>query len=585
MKKIVKLTIECIKGCKIESILSIFFVTIETIAEIIIPLIMAMLIDRGIEVGDFEKIKLFSVFLFILVVIQITGGAFCAFFAVKASTVFAYNLRAEVFKKIQELSFKNIDKFSVGSLVTRSTTDIVNIKQSYQSIIRGLVRAFLMIIFSVSVSFYINKEIAKWLLLSIPFIFVSFLFIAKLAVPIFNETFKNIDKLNNKLSENIRGIRVVKSYVREEFEEENFVKLSKEIFKSSVSAERLAISWMPIMSIFIYGINVLIAYKGTMAIIESGNNIANGLTTGELMSLITYSTQMFASLLILAFLSVGILISVSSMNRIFEVLDEEPNIKNRDNAITELKNYNIEFKDVSFKYKHKAQKEVLKNINLKIEEGECVGIIGGTGSGKSSLVNLIPRLYDTTFGRVCVGNVDVRDYDIETLRKNIGMVMQKNVLFSGTVKSNLCFGKEDVSDLEIFKALEIACAKDFIEEKENGINTVVEQGGVNFSGGQRQRLCIARAIIKKPKILIFDDATASVDNETDKKIRTAMKEYLKGTTRIIISQKISSIIDCDKILVLDRGSLVGVGCHESLLKDCEIYKEICALQINHESSE
>lgn len=578
MNSIKKIVLDNLKNCKIESVLSMVFVSLETICEIIVPLCMARLIDEGINLSSFDNIKKYSLIIFVLVIFQVSFGSLCAKFAVKASTNFAYNLRENVFNKMQTFSFANIDKFSTGSLVTRATSDIINIKQSYQMVIRGAIRGVLMVIFSTIAMFNINKKIAKLLLFTIPFIFISFMIIAKLVVPVFNEVYKGYDEMNNILSENIRGIRVVKSFVREEYENIKFKNISDFIYKKFIKALFCLSLWTPVMNVAMYSANLCICYFGTMAIIESGNNIINGLTTGELMSLVTYASQMLMSLMMIAFLLVSILMSVASFNRINEVLLEDTDIKNDINPIKEIKSWDIEFKNVCFKYKLKAQKNVLSNINIKINQGENVGIIGATGSGKSSLVSLIPRLYDTISGEVLIGNIDVKKYDINSLRQIIGMVLQKNVLFSGTILSNMRFGNENATIEEVNEALEISNAKQFVDELDDNINHIVEQGGVNFSGGQRQRLCIARAIVKKPKIIIFDDYTASVDTETDKKIRAAIFEKLKLTTKIIISQKVLSIKDCDKIIVIDDGKIVDVGNNEYLLENCQIYKDIYELQ-------
>ena len=576
-KKIISLIKINLFGCKKESILSIIFVTIETIAEVMVPLIMSHLIDNGIYANDFYMIKKISTILFIFVVCQMSTGVLCAIFAVRASTTFAYNLRSNIFKKIQSFSFKNIDKFKTGSLVVRTTTDVLNIKQSYQILIRGMVRAILMIIFSTYAACKISS-IGLYMLMSIPLVFISFFFIAKSALPFFKKVFKNIDDLNNNLSENIRGIRVVKSFSREKYEEKKFIDISKNIFNNFIKAESIAVLWMPIMNFIMYSINIIIAFFGTKAIILSHNNEKIGLTTGQLVSLITYSQQMIGSLMLLSFLTVSILISVESFMRIVEIFDEELDIKNIENPIFNFKNFNIEFKNVNFKFKNKSKSYILKNINIIINEGEKIGITGATGSGKSTFVNLIPRLYDVTSGEILIGGINIKNYDMEILRKKIGKKKKKNILFSGTVKTNINFGNEYANDDDIKKALKIAGAYEFIEKKEDGINSYVEQLGVNFSGGQKQRICIARAIIKKPKILIFDDATASVDSKTEKIIFDNLYSEFKNITQIIISQKISSLNKCDKIIVFDKGEIVDFDTHDNLLKNSKIYKEICDLQ-------
>lgn len=563
---------------KKESLLSIFFILFETGFEIIVPFMMAKLIDLGIESSDMHNVYKFGFIIIALVIGQALSGIFCALFAVRAGTGFAFDLRERLFRKLQTFAFANIDKFSTGSLVTRSTTDIANVQRSFQMVIRGAVRSLSMCFFSLYFAFSINAEIAKYFTYMIPALLISFILLSKLAMPIFEKMFNAFDSLNNIMSENIHGIRVVKTFNREDYEYNKMKKSADDIYDYSAKAETYVALWDPFMNISIYTILIIISWIGAKAIIASGNNPELGLTTGKLMSLITYGLQMLMSLMFMSMIYVMLVISYASIKRVQEVLVEDTRIKNPENPIYEVKDGSIEFQNVNFKYKEDAKSRVLKDINIKINSGEMIGIIGGTGSGKSSFVNLIPRLYDTTDGKVVVGGQNVKDYDLNTLRKSIGIVLQKNVLFSGTIASNLRFGNENATTEDMKEACDIASALEFINELPDGFDSVVEQSGNNFSGGQKQRLSIARTILKKPKILIFDDSTSAVDTKTDAKIRNGIKNKLPDTTKIIISQRIISIRECDKIIVMDNGRVIAYDSHDELLKNCSLYKEIYDVQ-------
>lgn len=563
---------------KKESLLSVLFILCETAFEIVVPFMMAKLIDLGIESSDMHNVYKFGFIIIALVIGQAISGIFCAVFAVRAGTGFAFDLRERLFRKLQTFAFANIDKFSTGSLVTRSTTDIANVQRSFQMVIRGAVRSISMCFFSLYFAYSINAEIARYFTYMIPALLISFILLSKLAMPIFEKMFNAFDSLNNTMSENIHGIRVVKTFNREDYEYNKMKKSADDIYNYSVKAETYVALWDPFMNISIYTILIIISWIGAKAIIASGNNPELGLTTGKLMSLITYGLQMLMSLMFMSMIYVMLVISYASIKRVQEVLVEDTRIRNPENPIYEVKDGSIEFQNVNFKYKEDAKSRVLKDINIKINSGEMIGIIGGTGSGKSSFVNLIPRLYDATDGTVIVGGQNVKNYDLNTLRKSVGIVLQKNVLFSGTIASNLRFGNENATIEEMKEACDIASALEFINELPDGFESVVEQSGNNFSGGQKQRLSIARTILKKPKILIFDDSTSAVDTKTDARIRNGIKNKLPKTTKIIISQRIISIKECDKIIVMDNGRVIAYDSHEELLKSCNLYKEIYDVQ-------
>ena len=551
-------------------------VMLEVIMEVIIPLLMAELIDNGIYSGQMNQILKIGIVLVFAAVISLLLGVLSGMTASKASSGFAKNLRQDLYYKVQDFSFANIDNFETSSLITRLTTDVSNIQMAFQMLTRIAVRAPLMLIFSLIMAFTINVKLALIFLGLIPVLALALYFIMGTVHPIFKRVFKKYDKLNNVVEENVSGIRVVKSYLLEEKEKQKFGEISEDIYKDFSKAEKINALTMPAMQFAIYVVILLISWFGAKIIVNT--NMVE-LTTGEITSLITYGIQILTSLMMVAMLIIMSTMARTSGERIVEVLKEVPSLKNGKNPKTDIKDGTIEFKNVSFSYVNKKDKECLKNINLKINSGETIGVIGGTGSGKSSLVNLIPRLYDTTEGEVKVGGINVKKYDIKALRDEVSMVLQKNVLFSGTIKENLRWGDINATDEDIVRVCKLAQADEFIEKFKDQYDTYIEQGGTNVSGGQRQRLCIARALLKKPKILILDDSTSAVDTKTDSLIRKAFKEEIPNTTKIIIAQRIASVQDADKIIVLDNGELNGFGTHEELLKTNAIYKEVYDSQV------
>lgn len=574
----VRKLLRSVREYKKHSILAPVFVIFEVIMEVVIPLLMANLIDFGIDDGNLEYIVKMGVVLVVFALISLIFGILSGRSAAIASAGFAKNLRKDMYYKVQNFSFSNIDKFSTASIVTRLTTDITNVQNAYMMIIRVAVRAPIMLICALVLAFNVNASMALIFLCIVPILAVGLFFIMSKAHPIFERVFKTYDKLNNVVQENLYGIRVVKSFVREDHENEKFGKISKSIFKDFSKAERLLAWNMPLMQFCVYTCMLLISWFGARLIVLSGNDPAVGMTTGQLMSLITYAMQILMSLMMLSMIFVMIIISRASMERITEILDEESDITNGENPVKEVKDGSIVFDNVSFAYKKDADKMCLSDISVSIKSGETVGIIGGTGSGKTSLVNLIPRLYDVTKGKLTVGGLDVKDYDIEALRDSVAVVLQKNVLFSGTIKENLRWGNENATDEEIVNVCKLAQADSFVSTFPKGYDTYIEQGGTNVSGGQKQRLCIARALLKKPKILILDDSTSAVDTKTDALIRKAFAEEIPDTTKIIIAQRISSIENADKIIVMDDGGINAVGTHEELLKSNEIYREVYTSQ-------
>ena len=570
----VRKLLRSVREYKTSSLLAPLFVTCEVILEVIIPMLMANLIDFGIEAGNMQYILKMGLALVIFCIVSLTFGALSGKYAAVASAGFAKNLREDMYNKVQEYSFSNIDKFSTASIVTRLTTDITNIQNAYMMSIRVAVRCPIMLIFAFFMAFQINSHLAPIFVIAIPILAVGLVIIISNAKRIFERIFRTYDKLNNVVQENLHGIRVVKSFVREDHETEKFCSVSKEIYQDFSKAEKILAFNAPLMQFCAYGCMLLISWLGAKLIVASGNNPAVGMTTGDLTSMFSYTMQILMSLMMFSMVFVMITISYASMERAEEILDEKSDLHNPENPVYEVKDGSIEFDHVNFVYGKNADKLCLDNVNLKIPSGATVGIIGGTGSSKSTLVQLIPRLYDATEGAVKVGGRDVREYDIESLREEVAMVLQKNVLFSGTIKDNLRWGKEDATDEEMRHVCQLAQADEFIQTFPDGYDTYIEQGGTNVSGGQKQRLCIARALLKKPKILILDDSTSAVDTKTDALIRMAFREEIPNTTKIIIAQRISSVEDADLILVLDDGKINGMGTHQELLANNEIYREV-----------
>ena len=561
----------CVRQYKGASLLSPLFVVLEVIMEVIIPLLMAKLIDDGIDGANQAAILKTGGILAVCCILSLSFGILAGHFAAKASAGFAKNIRHDLFHTVQGFSFFNIDRFSASSLVTRLTTDVTNLQNAYQMIVRVALRSPAMLIFSLAMAIRISPKLSIIFLIAIPILGAFVFFLMSSVHPIFERVFRTYDKLNNIVQENVHGVRVVKAFVREDHEISKFAKISQKIYADFCKAEgRLSFS-MPGMQVAVYSCMLLLSWFGARIIVGSGGS---DLTTGELMSLMTYALQILGALMMLSMIFVMVVISRASAERIVEVLDEQSDLTNPEHPVLKVADGSVDFSHVSFSYSKRMDKCCLKDIDLHIPSGMTVGILGGTGSSKSSLVQLIPRLYDTTAGTVKVGGVDVKDYDLDTLRNAVAMVLQKNVLFSGTIKENLRWGNEQATDAELQEACRLANADEFIATFPKGYDTYLEQGGANVSGGQKQRLCIARALLKKPKILILDDSTSAVDTKTDAGIRTALKTYLPETTKFIIAQRISSLQDSDLILVLDGGVINGMGTHEELLQTNAIYQEI-----------
>ncbi len=562
-----------IKQYKKDSILAPAFSVLEVIMEVLIPFVMALLIDEGVDKGNMNSILLYGGIMVVCASVSLFSGMMAGKYAASASAGFACNLREAIYRRIQKFSFSNIDKFSTAGLVTRMTTDVTNVQNAYQMVIRIAVRAPIMLTCSIIMSFAVNADISLIFVAAMLILAVSLTVIMLMAMKIFNVAFPKYDDLNASVQENISGIRVVKSFVREDFENEKFKKASGSLYKMFKKAESIIAFNGPVMMLAVYGCITCLCWFGAKFI------VAGDLQIGQLTSLFSYVMSSMMSLMMLSMIFVMITMSVASIKRISEVLTEEPELKQSENAVTEIKNGDIDFNHVNFSYNSSAEKDVLIDIDLHIKSGETIGIIGGTGCGKTSLVNLISRLYDVKSGSVCVGGIDVRNYDMKLLRDTVSVVLQKNVLFSGTILENLRWGNENATEQECIEACRAACADEFVERMPDKYNTMIERGGTNVSGGQKQRLCIARALLKKPKILILDDSTSAVDTATDAKIRTAFKRLIPGTTKIIIAQRISSVQDADRIVVLDDGEINAVGTHEQLLKTNEIYKDIYESQI------
>lgn len=567
-----------VREYKKPSFLAPVFVMAEVVLEVLIPYVMTLLLAKiklAGEAGDSKEllsdILRYGGYLLALALSSLAFGSLSGLFCARASSGFAKNLRKDMYYKIQDFSFANIDKFSTSSLVTRLTTDVTNVEMAYMMIIRTAIRAPFMLIFSVVMAFSINSRMALIFLCTAPVLAIGLTIIMLKAVPFFNRIFKKYDAMNESVEENVRGMRVVKSYVREDYEKEKFYKASDNVRKDFTKAEKI-IAWnMPLMNFCIYAGLIAIYAIGSAFIVKTNEQL---LKLTELQSFMTYSFQILMSLMMLSMIMVMVIMSTASAERIAEVLKENSTISSPADPVSEVKDGSVEFRNVCFKYSEKAERNALENINVYIESGETVGIIGATGSGKSSLVNLIPRLYDVTAGEILVGGVNVKAYDLDVLRNNVAVVLQKNVLFSGTIKENLRWGDENASDAEVEAAAKLAQADEFIQGFPDKYDTYIEQGGVNVSGGQKQRLCIARALLKKPKILILDDSTSAVDTKTDALIRKALKDYIPQTTKIIIAQRIASVSDADKIIIMENGRITATGTHDSLLKSNDVYAEL-----------
>lgn len=564
----IKRLLKSVREFKKDALLTPFFVVLEVVMEVIIPMVMALLIDKGIDGQDMAAIWKYGIILVLCAMLALVFGAAAGTFAARASTGFARNLRHDMYYNVQNFSFSNIDKFSTGSIVTRLTTDVTNVQNAFQMCTRIAVRCPVMLVFALFMAMKINSRMALVFLAVLPILAIGMGILMKVVGPVFERAFKIYDRMNTVVQENVRGIRVVKTYVREDHETEKFEGVSGMLYRTFSKAQKTMAGVMPLMQFCMYACMLLISWFGARLI------VGGSMTTGELTSMFSYAMQILMSLMMVAMVFVMITMAKASAERVAEILDEQPDLHNPANPIHEVKDGAIKFDDVSFSYKGDAHKLALKNVSLHIKAGQTVGILGGTGSAKSTLVQLIPRLYDTTHGTVKVGGVDVRDYDIEALRDQVAMVLQKNVLFSGTIKENLRWGDENASDAELERVCRLAQADEFIQQMPDKYDTHIEQGGSNVSGGQKQRLCIARALLKKPKILILDDSTSAVDTKTDALIRKAFAEEIPDTTKIIIAQRVSSVQDADQIVILDGGTVQAVGTHDELLAANTIYQEI-----------
>ena len=564
----------CIREYKWAAILSPVCMIGEVAMEVTIPLVMAKLYDYGVMLQDMNVVVTQSILLVLCALASLSFGVLSAVFASRAGTGFAKNLRHDMFYQVQKFSFSNIDKFSSSSIVTRLTSDVANLQMTFQMMIRMAIRCPMMLILALVSALQISIKLSTIYLKVMPVLIIALVCLVPMVFKIFDKGFKMIDRLNNVVQENIHGIRVVKSFVREKKETEKFTDISDELARNFSKAEKILALNSPIMMMCVYACMLSISWVGAQMVVASGNNPLNGLTTGELSSMFTYTTQVLMGLMNLSMVFVMMTMSRTPLRRCYEILTEEPDLISPADAITEISDGSIDFENVSFRYSATAQHRALKEVNLHIPAGATVGILGGTGSSKSTLVQLIPRLYDVSEGSLKVGGIDVREYDLEVLRNNVAMVLQKNVLFSGSIKDNLRWGNPDATDEEMEHACRLACAHDFIDSFPDKYDTHIEQGGTNVSGGQKQRLCIARALLKKPKILILDDSTSAVDTRTDAQIRQAFAEEIPGTTKLIIAQRVSSVQDADMIIILDNGMVVDVGTHDELMKTSSIYQEV-----------
>ena len=571
----IKRLARCIREYKWVAILSPLCMVGEVAMEVMIPLVMAELYDHGITMQNMSIVVTQSALLIVLAVCSLSFGVASAFFASKAGTGFAKNLRHDMFHHVQSFSFSNIDKFSTSSIVTRLTSDVANLQMTFQMMIRMAVRSPMMLILAMFSAMNISVRLSLVFCVALPVLLAGLVILTPIVFKIFDRVFRTYDKLNNVVQENIHGIRVVKSFVREGKETEKFTSISGSIYADFCKAEKILALNNPIMQLCVYGSMIAISWIGANMVVASGNNEALGLTTGQLSSMFTYVTQILSSLMMFSMVFVMLTMSRAPLKRCYEILTEEPNLTSpEENAITEIRDGSIDFENVSFRYSTTAQHRALKEVNLHIPSGATVGILGGTGSSKTTLVQLIPRLYDVSEGTLKVGGIDVQTYDLDALRDNVAMVLQKNVLFSGTIRENLRWGNPEATDEELIHACRLACAHDFIMAFPDGYDHKIEQGGTNVSGGQKQRLCIARALLKKPKILILDDSTSAVDTRTDALIRQAFREEIPGTTKLIIAQRVSSVQDADMIIIMENGMVDAVGTHEELLDSSVIYREV-----------
>ena len=570
---------------RLPTLLTPLFVVVEGLLEIIIPSVMAVLIDRGISGRSMPDVWRFGIILICLSLLSLCTGFLSGRFAAVASSGFAKNLRHDLFAKVQSFSFTNIDRFSTGSIITRLTTDVTNLQNAFQMLVRLGVRAPVMIVVAWIFTYRISPSISLVFLAAIPILGAGLALLSFLVHPVFVRVFHTYDRLNNVVDENLQGVRVVKSYTREDFENRKFGRISKAIFNDFTKAEKVMSFNMPLMQLCMYAAMIMIAWIGSRQIVASGNNAAMGLTTGDLTALVTYAMQILMSMMMLSMIVIIVIISLASAERTCQVLQEQSTVTDPDHPVNLVADGSIDFDHVGFRYSSTAEKPVLDDITVHFDSGRTIGVVGGTGSSKSSLVQLIARLYDVTSGSLKVGGVDVRDYDLVTLRDQVAMVLQKNVLFSGTIAQNLRWGNPDASDEELRRACKLAQADGFIQEFPDGYDTMIDQGGTNVSGGQRQRLCIARALLKQPKILIMDDSTSAVDTKTDRLIRDAMQHEIPNTTKIIIAQRVASVQESDLILVMRDGQILDKGTHDQLLQTCEEYRSIYESQTRNQGGD